>query len=301
MKNVYLFILIFFFISADTSAQTNGVLPLSGLQYYNEGITAKYIDVSIDGQPITRSRIPEGKEILFSMKLPTGFTEDASKKIYPAAEVSFLSPTGQVILAPVNKLKDIEKTGLASNGLKDIPVKISLKSSDLKYATEGTLYLRYYDLKSKKQMRVYLPITIGAATEKPSTSKLTRLIPTSDGSVGYSNGMVVKNAIIMIDTALKVKPQNAYLSIELPYITGTSMAEVLSGKNNVWVFDKAGNEIKINDKLLKKVGGSLEDNIVDYTVKVPFKLKSNRASGYTIRFRWENADRSKIIDIVSSK
>ena len=40
----------------------------------------------------------------------------------------------------------------------------------------------------------------------------------------------------------------------MPGITGTSMNEVLAGTNSFWVYDKNMNEIKIADKLLKKVG-----------------------------------------------
>ncbi|MEO7444200.1 MAG: hypothetical protein ABIT96_04750 [Ferruginibacter sp.] len=296
----YIGILFCLFISnLALIAQTNGVLPLTGIQYFNEGIYAKYVDVSIDGKALTRNRIPVNKEFLVTLKLPSGFTEDAGKKIYPAAEVSYLSPTKKLLSPSVNMLQANEKTGFAAIMLKEIPLKLKIPAEWM-YEKQLTVQIRYYDLKSKKQMRVYFPVTLALANEAAAVSKLTRVIPVSDASMAISNGVNIKNAVIMVDTAIRVKPQNAYLSIEMPYITGTSMAEVLSGKNNVWVYDKNGKEIIIKDKLLKKVGGSLEDQIVDYTLKIPFRLKTDIPNGYTVRFRWDSPNGDKIIDIVTS-
>lgn len=45
----------------------------------------------------------------------------------------------------------------------------------------------------------------------------------------------------------------------------------------------------------------MEDNLVNYTVKIPFRLKTDLNKGYIIRYRWESTDRKKIIDIVTIK
>ncbi len=295
---------LFLYLSAfyySPFAQSNGLLPLTGIQYFNEGIWAKYVDVSIDGSMLMSNRIPANKEFVITLQLPTGLTEDAAKKVYPAAEVIFLSAKKQTLATINNVLKENEKTGFAVNNNRDITFKLNLRSEWLKNEMECIIQIRCYDLKSKKQLRLYFPVSIAAATEPLAVSKLSTSIKTSGQSLGMSNALKMNNAEIMIDTNIRVAPKNAYLSIDIPNITGTTMTEVLSGKNSFWVYDKNMNEIKIADKLLKKVGGSMEDNLVNYTLKIPFRLKTAAQNGYTIRFRWESSDRKKIIDIVTSK
>jgi hypothetical protein len=216
-------------------------------------------------------------------------------------EVIFFSSKKQQLAVIPNLLKDSEKTGFSSNSLKEVPVKLILQSQWLKSETECVIQVRYYDLKSKKQLRLLFPVSIAAANEPLALSKVSTYIKTSDQSLGLSSAVRIDKATLMVDTSIRVAPKNAYLSIEIPEITGTSMNEVLNGKNTFWVYDKNMNEIKITDKLLKKIGGAMEDNLVNLTVKIPFRLKTDTKQMYTVRYRWESTDRKKIIDIVSTK
>lgn len=282
-------------------AQNNGLLPFTGIQYFNEGLYAKYAEISIDGSTLMSNRIPANKEFVFRLQSPAGFTEDGAKKVYPAVEVIFFSSKKQQLAIMPNLLKETEKTGFYLNNLKELPVKLNLQSQWLKNETECLIQVRYYDLKSKKQLRLLFPVAIATATEPLALSKLSSYIKTSDQSLGLSNIIKIDKATVMVDTSIRVAPKNAYLSIEIPELTGSSMTEVLNGKHNFWVYDKNMNEIKIADKLLKKVGGAMEDNLVNLTVKIPFRLKTDYKQLYTVRYRWESTDRKKIIDIVSTK
>ena len=282
-------------------AQSNGILPFTGIQYFNEGLYAKYAEINIDGSTLMSNRIPANRDFIFKLQLPAGFTEDAAKKVYPAVEVIFFSSKKQQLAVIPNLLKDSEKTGFPLSSLKEIPVRLNLQSQWLKNETECLIQVRYYDLKSKKQLRLLFPVSIAATTEPLALSKLSGYIKTSDQSLGLSNIIKIDKATVMVDTSIRVAPKNAYLSIEMPELTGTSMTEVLNGKHSFWVYDKNMNEIKIADKLLKKVGGAMEDNLVNLTVKIPFRLKTDTKQLYTVRYRWESTDRKKIIDIVSTK
>lgn len=286
---------------SKTIAQSTGVLPLTGIQYFNEGIWAKYVEVNIDGAKLLSNRIPANREFSIILQLPTGFVPDAAKKIYPAAEVTVLNSRKQVLASMGNVLKAYEGSGFAAQGYNTLSLKLSLRTEWLKNEPECVVQVRYYDLKSKKQLRLLFPISIAAANEPLAVSKLPMSIKTNDESLGMSNALKVPNADIMVDTSIRVAPKNAYLSIDMPGITGTNMTEVLGGKYSFWVFDQSMNEIKIADKLLKKVGGSMEDELVNLTVKIPFRLKTDLKKGYTIRLRWESTDRKKIIDIVTTK
>lgn len=120
-------------------------------------------------------------------------------------------------------------------------------------------------------------------------------------ATGYASDLKIKSAVIKVDTTIRVSPTTAYWSIEMEEITGTSLPEVASGINSFWITDKNGKEIKIKEKFLKKIGCTMENNLVNYTVKIPFRAKTDTKSAYTVRYRWESTDRKKIIDIVSTK
>ncbi|HSN59770.1 MAG TPA: hypothetical protein VLR49_02465, partial [Ferruginibacter sp.] len=177
-------------------AQSNGVLPFTGIQYFNEGIWAKYVEVSIDGNKLISNRIPANKEFIIKLQLPTGFTEDAAKKLYPAAEVSFLNSRKQPLASLGNVLKENEKSGFAANTYKEIALKLSIRQEWLKNEPECIVQIRYYDLKSKKQMRLLFPVSIATATEPLAVSKLPMSITTSDESLGMSNALRMNKAFI---------------------------------------------------------------------------------------------------------
>ena len=300
-KTICLCIAYLLFTTTFSFGQNNGILPLTGIQYFNEGISAKYAEVSINGMNLISNRIPANKEFIVKLQLPAGFTANAGEKVFPAVEVLFLSSKKQQLAAIPNAIKEAEKTGITVNTFKELSLKLTLQSQWLKNEPECLIHIRYYDLKSKKQMRLQFRVSIAADTEPLTISNRSTYIKTSDESLGLSNELTINKAIIMVDTSIRVAPKNAYLSIDIPEITGTSMPEVLQGKNNFWVYDKYMNEIKITDKLLKKIGGSMEDNLVKFTVKIPFRLKTDTKQMYTIRYRWESADRKKVIDIVTTK
>ncbi len=285
-----------------SQAQTStGVLPFSGIKYFNEGIYCKYAEISVDGIPITHNRIAAGKEFILKLQLPTGFTEDAARKVYPAVEVTYLNAANEVLASITNAFKDKEKTGYVGGTLKELNVQLSLQPAILKNESNVIIQVRLYDLKSKKQHRLFFPVSVAKANQSPAVSKTAEAVRSSDNSQGLSTGVSFQKATIIVDTSIRVSPNTAYLSIDIPSISGTSMTEVLGGKNTFWVYDKNMKEIKITDKLLKKIGGSMEGSNVNMIVKVPFKTKKELQTGYTIRFRWESQDGKKVIDIVSTK
>jgi hypothetical protein len=123
-----------------------------------------------------------------------------------------------------------------------------------------------------------------------------------DGNAtGHCCDLKVKSAVVKVDTSIRVSPGTAYWSIEMEEITGTSLPEIANGTNSFWVTDKNGKEVKIKERFLKKIAATMENNLVNYTVKIPFRPKTDTKSAYIVRYRWESADRKKIIDIVSAK
>ncbi len=135
----------------------------------------------------------------------------------------------------------------------------------------------------------------------PPKTPATIALKTPVGVAGQAVGVKMGAITVFVDTAIKVGPKNAYLSIDIKNIIGTTQMEILNGKNLFWIFDKTGREIATTAKVLFRVKGAMEDNIVDMIVKLPFRQKADTKNFYTVRYRWESKDKRKSIDMVTTK
>ncbi|MCP9752465.1 hypothetical protein [Ferruginibacter sp. HRS2-29] len=281
-------------------AQKNGILPLTGIRYFNEGIWAKNIDVNVDGSNLLSDRVGLNKEIEIKLQLPVGFTP-AAGNFFAGAEVTLLSSGGAVLSKTPNVFNFNEAKGFPAAAFKELIVKVGLRSDIIRSEPSVTIQVRFFDLKSKNQLRLEFPVTIARPGEPLQVSKLAVFVKTTDGSPAITSMLKIKTADVTVDTSIRVNPKMAYISLDIPGIEGTSMDEVLSGTETFWVYDEKLNSVKTADKLLKKVGGSMENSIVNYVLKIPYKLKTSPAKNYVVRFRWESKDRKKILDIVVTK
>ncbi len=284
------------FASACIS-QSNGLLPLTGLRYFTEGVSAKSIEVKIDGAQLISNRIPLNKDIEILLTRPAGFKE-ANKIIYAGAELTLVSPRGEVLSQIPNLLARNESTGFITGDLSALSIKFGITSEMIKANMNGTVKIRLYDLKGKSQMRLELPITLARIGEPLQVSKTTKPIQVKGGAVGVVNGLKAKNVLVSVDTSISVAPKMAYTSLDISAIEGSSISGIFQGKESFWVYDDNLNEVKITDILLKQVKGAMENNNVDYTLKIPYRLKNNTAKLYTVRFRWESPDKKQLIDVV---
>lgn len=135
-------------------------------------------------------------------------------------------------------------------------------------------------------------------------------IKTSDGSHATALGLQMASVKVMVDTSLRgpanpavksiVNGQMAYLSLDFSTVTGSNMLEITNGTHQFWVYDDQKKEVKIGNQILKKIGGSMESSIINYTVKIPFRLKTDQKK-YSIRYRWESPDKKKWIEVLSTK
>ncbi len=44
----------------------------------------------------------------------------------------------------------------------------------------------------------------------------------------------------------------------------------------------------------------MEGGNVNSTIKIPFRLKTDKTKGYTVRYRWESADKRQVMDIITT-
>ncbi len=279
-------------------AQKKGMLPLTGIQFYNEGIWSNTIAVKISGERIYGNRIPVSREIEISLLQPTGFIADKKKNVFIGAEYSLVSAKGEVLRNIPNLLFQNETKGFTPKDLKEVVLKFGIAEGVIQPNSKATVRLRIFDLKGKKQLRLDYPISISYPKEMIHLTKSVQTIKSPPGSIFMVTGIKAKSLVFSIDTAVKTEPKMAYLNIDISKIDGTDVISMLQGKDYFWVYDTAYNEIKIKEILLKKVGGAMEGGNVNSTVKIPFRLKTSAAKGYTIRYRWESADKQQVIDIV---
>lgn len=284
----------------SVSAQNSGILPLTGIKYFKEGISAKNIAVRADGAQFLSNRIPMNKEIEISLQQPSGFTE-INKMLYAGVELTILSPKGDVLSRNPNVYLRNEAGGFVAKDFKEFSVKFGLTPDVIKTNTACIVKLRYYDLKGKNQMRLEFPITIARQGEILQVSKSVTPIKSTDATIGFSNGLKTKSMSSSVDTTIRVAPKMAYASIVIQGVDGTSIGGIFQGKENFWVYDSDLNEVKINDILLKQVKGAMENTTVEYTLKLPYRLKTAIGKPYTVRFRWEGADKTQVIDVVTVK
>ncbi|MFM6926605.1 MAG: hypothetical protein ACKOU7_13950 [Ferruginibacter sp.] len=279
-------------------AQKNGILPLTGMKFFNEGIAAGSIDLKIDGAQLLSNRIPLNKEIEIRLQQPTGFTADNSKTMFAGAEVIVLSPRGEMLMNNPNVFLKSYSNGFTAKDLGAFSIKFGIGTDLIKANPAGILKIRLYDLKGKNQLRLEIPVSFARPGEPLQLSKSTKPIKSGTGVNGVINGLEAGNMLVNVDTSIKVAPKMAYTSMDISNIEGSSLAEIFSGKESFWVYDSDLNEVKITDILLKKVKGALENNAVNCTLKIPYRLKTNSAKLYTVRYRWEGTNKNQVIDVV---
>ena len=298
LKPLALFLAFFTIKPVYTVGQQAGILAFTGCRYFQEGLTVKEISIKVDGAYLLSNTVTLNKEVEISFLAPAGFSEDRNKLVFAGAEITVTGTKSAVLYKMPNYFKDNEIKGLQASGTKLLQVKIPLRQEMLKSETACMILVRLYDLKGKNQLRVELPVMITKPGEQMLLSKTVNQL-TGEGVVSAGTSIVkIRQLDVTTDTSIRVSPKMAYLSLDMKSIEGTSMTELLSGKESFWVYDNNLADIKIPDKQLKQVKGSMEDNLADYLSKIPFRLKSLTGKAFFIRFRWVSTDRKKVIDVV---
>ncbi len=300
LKSFYILFAVVFFLVNNSGAQDRGILALSGARFFQEGIGAKAIELKTDGSFLLSNKIPLAKEIEVRLQLPGGFTEER-KTVFAAAEFEIVSLKAAILYKSPNLFKDNEVKGFPSGSLKELVVIVPLRADLIKADPGCIVKIRFYDLKSKNQLRIEFPVTIARPGESLQLSKTVNEVKTSVPLNAALVGVKIKAVNVTLDTSIRVNPKMAYASLDMTDIEGTTLGEVLSGKESYWVYDNDLNEVKTTDKQLKQVKGAMEDNFVDYLSKIPFRLKTVSGKKYFVRFRWESSDKRKVIDIVVSR
>lgn len=280
------------------AAQKKGMLPLTGLQYYNEGITAQSLALKINGQQLYGNRVPLNQDIEISFQQPAGFVADNKKNYFAAVEYLLVSAKGDVVLTKPNLLSVNEAKGFAAKEMKLLTAKFNIPEGLLQPNSKATIKIRLYDMKGKNQLRIEYPVSIAYPRETIWLTKTSQTLKSPPGSMFMVNDIQPKSLAFSVDTDVKSDPKMDYMNLDISKIGGTDVISMLQGKDYFWVYDSTYKEIKIKEILLKKVGGAMEGGNVNCTVKIPFRPKKGAATGYIVRYRWESADKKQVMDIV---
>lgn len=297
-KRIFLIAVGYFLSFTFCWAQKKGMLPLTGIQFYNEGIWSNNIAVKINGEQVYGNRIPLAREIDITLQQPTGFVADKKKNIFIGAEYSLVNAKGEVVRNIPNLLFQNEATGFAPKDQKQVSLKFGIAEGIIQPNSKAIIRIRVYDLKGKRQLRLDYPVSISYPKETIYLTKTTNTVKTPPGSMFMANGMKAKGLAFSVDTVTKPEAKMVYLNLDISKIDGADVITMLQGKDYFWVYDTSYKEIKIKETLLKKVGGAMEGGNVNATIKIPFRLRTDKTRGYTIRYRWESADKQQILDIV---
>ena len=297
-KQLCIVLCIYIFCMPDVLAQKKGMLPLTGMHYINEGIWPKSIAVKISGSMVFNNRIPLNREIEISFQQPAGFVADKKKKYFIGAEYSLISAKGEILRTIPNLLFQQETIGFTAKDLNMVTVKFGIAEGIIEPNSKAVVKIRLYDLKGKKQLTLNYPISISYPKETIYLTKAVQTLKSQVGSVFMSTGLKAAGASFSIDSMVASNKKMDYMNLNISKIDGTDIVSMLEGKEKFWVYDSLFNEIKIKDIMLKKVGGALEGGNVNCTLKIPFRLKTDKTKGYYIRYRWEGADKMQVLDIV---
>ena len=280
------------------NAQKKGMMPLTGMQFYNEGIWSNNIAVKINGETLYGNRIPLSREIEITLQQPTGFVADKKKNVFIGAEYTLLSAKGEVLRTIPNLLFQNEAKGFTAKELKEISLKFGIAEGVIQPNSKAMVKIRVFDLKGKKQLRLNYPVSISYPKETVYLTKTVQTLKSPLGSAFMTTEVKAKSIVFSVDTAVKSDTKMAYLNMDISKIDGTDVISMLQGKDYFWVYDSSYREIKIKETLLKKVGGAMEGGNVNATIKIPFRLKTDKTKGYVIRCRRESTENRQEMDII---
>ncbi len=293
-----LFTFLSFFTFFSSLAQTNGIIPFTGIKYFQEGISIKNVDVKINNMVLLHSRVPANKDFEFHLQKLTGLTADAKKMVFAAAEITILSAKGELLGTVPNALVAKATTGFAAKEVAPLIIKCNLTSAIIKTNTAITVKVKVYDLKGKNQLRLEFPLNITRPGEALLLTKISKELTTPKNIMASINDIKVGGVKAATDTTIKQNPKMAFLALDILKIDGSSFVGILEGKEEFWVYDKNLNPIKPNEIILKEVKGTMEGSTVNSFVKIPYRSKAAAAAGYIVRYRWHSNDLLQVIDVV---
>ena len=303
MPKRYFVLLVSLLLATTISqAQNKVLLAIPGIYYTSQGITAKTISAKMGGQMLMSNRIPLSTEIEINLMQFAGFKADKLKLIYPAARYSLISAKGDTIQQMANLLLVNQTKGYTGKEmLKGLSMKFGIAEGLVQPNSRCIVYIELYDQKGPGKMKLEYPVSIAYPRERIFlTTKPPTALKAPAGTNAMAVGLTTQKIDIMVDTAFSSgNTKMNYLQIEITKLGGVNLINMLQGKDAFSVYDMQNNEIKIKDKMMNDTRAVFGSEVVNCTIRVPFKPKKDASKGYIVHYRWDGPDKTQALDIVA--
>jgi hypothetical protein len=278
-----------------TYAQTNGILPFTGIKYFREGVWGRQIEVMVNGSTLTNNKIPVNTDFEIKLQEPRGFIPDATGKYYPGIKVLLLNNKKDTIGFSPNIFSKKESIGFSNAGFKSLTVTLGFHAK-LKTGDTVFQYITFFDTRSNNKLLLEFPVVIADSLQ------LGDWIGTASGTRGYSaascGSIQFKKFDMYLDSIYY--PKSLYHSIRAAEMLGITPEEINKGSFHTWVYNENMKELpafkESKHYAAKTFAGKEEVNLL---VQVPLDPADKNNKKYTVRYRWQSSDGKKVIDIVN--
>ncbi len=294
----FLFSILFVsFLTTHLTAQKNGILHLTGIKYFRDGVWGKNIEVNVNDNLLISNKVPHNTDFDIKLIEPTGFVPDAKGKFYPGIKILLLNAKKDTIAFSPN-IFGSKGFGFEEGTFKSLTATLGYTQ---KVNDGDTIYqfITFFDTRSKNKLSIEFPVLISF---KPDSLLTTTYTSTASGTKGYkaaaTNGIQLNTIEAYLDSIYF--PTSLYYSLRSAKMLGITLDEAKVGNFNAWIYDENMNEVILPKKaqhyfaLLKN--GSDEINVL---VQIPLNPTDKNNNKYTARYRWESKDGLKVIDVVN--
>lgn len=297
-KSVLRVLLLLTIFSNVGFAQENGILPYTGIKYFKQGIWAKNIDVKLDGKTWTSNRLPIETEFIIKLEKPTGFSKDKEGRFFPVLELLIKGKNNDTLGYARNMFANSDGIGMDEYSFSNLTLTLGFNKK-VSPGDDCIIYMNYADRNSVNKLQLVFPVKIVSPREPLDN---TNMVYTSTSYTGYntaSAGVALRHPQTYLDSFKY--PSFLYHSIRLAELNGLTTAEVNAGNYTIWLFDENMKEIlpfKTGTHYVAKTKKDVDD-MVNILIRVPLDPSNKNNKNYTVRYRWENNETKKIIDVVN--
>lgn len=280
----------------NTSAQTNGILPFTGIKYFRNGVWGKQIEVTVSGNTLTSNTIPVNTEYEIKLTAPRGFNADAAGKYYPGIKVLMLNSKRDTMAYSPNIFNKNESIGFSNASFKSLSVTLILSTKELKAGDTVYQFITFFDTRGNNKLLLEFPVVIANNLQNGDW------IATASGTRGYNAAACGSVQFSKIECYLDSTyyPNSLYHSIRSEEMTGITPEEINAGVFTAWVYDENMKALPLVKPPKQFAAPAFKDKVpVNLLIQIPLQPSDANNKKYTVRCRWQSKDGQKVIDIVN--
>lgn len=295
-KQFYLSVVIMLF-SFSLWAQTNGILPFTGIKYFRGGIWGKQIEVTLNGSTWSGNKLPVNTEFEIKLVQPWGFKQ-IDGKYFPGIKILMLDAKKDTLSYTPNVFKENENTGLSEFALKSLSISLGFNDK-VKPGDTCYQYITFFDTKGYSKLLLEFPVVIA---DPKNPLQLSDATYTASSTKGYNasacGGIQLKKIEAYLDSGYY--PKSLYHSIRSAEMLGITTDEINKGKFQTWLYDENMKEIpKLKDPKHYAVKTFKDREEINILVQIALDPANPKNKEYTARYRWESLDGKKVLDIIN--